>query len=93
MVMKNYLLVAVGVVLLAMLSAMVFAEQSNNVPAVQQQTGQSEPQVDQAATSSQTDSGKTGLSKRNQAIIDVAEQKKLRQQEIEKERSAVPQPQ
>jgi len=93
MVMKNYLLVAVGVVLLAMLSAMVFAEQNNDVPAVQQQTGQSEPQGDQATTSSQTDSGKTGLSKRNQAIIDVAEQKKLRQQEIEKERSAVPQSQ
>lgn len=91
MVMRKIPLVAVGVVMLAMLSAMVFAEQNNTVPAVQEQAGPSEPLVDQATTSSQPGPGKAGLSKRNKAKIEQAEQRRLRQIEIDKELAADPQ--
>jgi hypothetical protein len=75
----------------AMLSAMVLAEQNSSSPAVRQQAGQPESRVDQAAKSSQPAPGKTGLSKRNKAKIEEAQQQKLRQIEIDKERAADPQ--
>jgi hypothetical protein len=79
---------AAGVVMAAMLSPMVLAEQNNNAPAVRQQAKQPESLVNQTTTSSQPDSGKTGLSKRNKAKIEQAKQRKLRQIEIDKARAA-----
>ena len=90
--MKKIFLLAAGFVMVALLSTMVLAEQSGNAPVVQQQAGQPDQPADETATSGQSASGKTGLSKRNKAKIDLAEQRKLRQLEIEKERAADAQP-
>jgi hypothetical protein len=81
-----------GFVMAAMMSAMVFAEQNINAPAVRQQAKQPESRVDQAATGSQPAPGTTVLSKRNKAKIEEAELRKLRQIQIDKERAADPQP-
>jgi hypothetical protein len=90
-----------GFVMAAMMSAMVFAEQNINAPAVRQQAKEPESRVDQAATGSQPAPGKTGLSKSNKAkpllskhkaMMEEAEQRKLRQIQIDKERAADPQP-
>jgi len=90
--MKKILAGITGVALLALLCAMVLAQQNNNAPAVEPQAGQSGPLVDQS-TSSQPDPGRTGLSKRNKMKLDQAEQRKLRQAEIDKERAAAEKPQ
>jgi len=88
--MKRTSVFAAGVVILVMLSAMVLAEQNNSAPAVQEQAGQRESQADKATTSSTPHPGKTGLSRRNKAKIEQAEQRKLRQLEIDKELAADP---
>jgi hypothetical protein len=90
--MRKKVIFAAGFVMVAMMSAMVFAAQNSNAPAVRQQAKQPESLVDQATTSSQPAPGKTGLSKRNKAMMEEAEQRKLRQIQIDKERAADPQP-
>jgi hypothetical protein len=90
--MRKFFVFAAGVVMVAMLNSTVLAEQNNNTPAVRQQAAPSNSLVNQATTSRQTVPGKTGLSKRNKAKIEQAEQRKLRQIEINKARAADPQP-
>ena len=90
--MRKIFVFAAGVVTVAMLSSTVLAEQNNSAPAVRQQAAQPNSLVNQATTSWQPVPGKTGLSKRNKAKIEQAEQRKLRQIEINKARAADPQP-
>jgi hypothetical protein len=90
--MRKIFVFAAGVVMVAMLNSMVLAEQNNNAPAVRQQAAPPNSLVNQATTSRQPAPDKTGLSKRNKVKIEQAEQRKLRQIEINKARAADPQP-
>lgn len=96
--MRKMVVVAAGVMMAAMLGATVLAGQNDMAPAVRQPVQQPESP---AMAGSQTDSGKTGLSERNRAktvlsnhnkaMIEQAEQRKLRQIEINREQVADPQ--
>jgi lipopolysaccharide export LptBFGC system permease protein LptF len=89
--MRKIVVLAAGVVMAAMLSAIVLAGQNNVAPVVRQQAAQPKSMADQATTSSQTAPVTTGLSKHNKMMIEQAEQRKLRQVEIDAEQAADPQ--
>jgi hypothetical protein len=80
---------AYAITFAAMFNTSALAEQHDAAPAVQRQAGLPQSPADKPVTDSR--SGKTGLSKRNQAKIEQAEQRKLRQIEIDAERAADPQ--
>jgi hypothetical protein len=75
----------------ALFNTAVRAEQMNAAPPVQQQAAPPRSAVGNALTDRQQP-GKTELSKRNQAKIELEQQRRLRQIEIDKELAADPQP-
>jgi hypothetical protein len=89
--MRRKIAFVAGAIIAAMLGTMALAEQNNKAPAVRQQAEERKLPVGQAATSSRPNPGKAGLSKRNKAMINQTEQRKLRQIEINKEQAADPQ--
>jgi hypothetical protein len=83
---------AYAITFTALFNTAALAAQNDATPAIQQQAPPTQSPVGNALTDSQPQSGKTGLSKRNQSKIELEQQRQLRQIEIDKELADDPQP-
>jgi len=86
--MKKTLTIAIGIMLLTFPSALVFAESGPDVATQKAEEQRQEQPADLGDANSQATSGNVSISKRNKAKLELEQQKKLRQEQIDKEKAA-----
>ncbi|MGC1456238.1 MAG: hypothetical protein WA946_13715 [Nitrospirota bacterium] len=91
--MKKTSTIVIGIMLLTFISAFVLAKSGLDVATPQAEEQVQEKPSDQTSANSQPTSGNVSISKRNKAKLELEQQKKLRQEQIDKEKAAEAAPQ
>jgi biopolymer transport protein ExbD len=91
--MKKIFAIALGIMLLTFVSALVFAESPLDVATPKAGDQQQEQPSDQTDVNAQSTPGNVSISKRNKAKLELEQQKKLKQEQIQKEKAAETAPQ
>jgi len=86
--MKKELTLAIGIMLLAFMSSLALAGSGLDVATPQVEERPQEQPADPANANTQSTSGNVSISKRNKAKLELEQQKKLRQEQIDREKAA-----
>jgi hypothetical protein len=86
--MKKKLTLVIGTMLLAFISSLALAGSGRDVATPQAEEQRQEQPADPANANTQSTSGNVSISKRNKAKLELEQVKKLRQEQIDKEKAA-----